>query len=147
MPTSWSEERFPEFEQPIRRWVAQHRELKDEPLHLALTYLAEERDQRHIYLLEMIGTSGEGLHPDHDLFEAVFASSPGFLLADDEELHLILTNPREFDVALRQGWTLANEVVSAIRVGNFQILFEDELGRSALKKIQAWASDQANHLG
>ena len=147
MATSWSDKRFPEFEQAIRRLTDQHRELDDEPLHLALTYLPEERDQRHLYLLEIVGTPGQSLNPDRDLFEVTFASSVGFPLATGEELHLILTNPREFVVALKQGWPLANEIVSAIRSGNFQVLFQDEIGGTGLQQLQASAGDPAISRG
>ena len=67
MAGSWSSERFPQFEQPIRTLTEQHRELKDEPLHLAIAY-GPLRDQQDIFLFEVIGgaeyQSGRGFVRD-----------------------------------------------------------------------------------
>src|SRR5438552_2950735 len=78
MAGSWTSERFPQFEAAIRRLTDQHRELADEPLHLALSYLPAKRDQQHIFLFEVIGGAGESGNPERDLFEVTFAASPGF---------------------------------------------------------------------
>ena len=69
MAGSWTADRFPQFEAAIRRLTEQHRELVDEPLHLAVSYLPAMRDQQHIFLLEVIGGPGESINPERDLFE------------------------------------------------------------------------------
>lgn len=140
MAGSWTADRFPQFEVAIRRLTDQHRELVDEPLHLALSYLPALRDQQHIYLLEVIGGLGDSTNPERDLFETVFEATPGFPMAPDEQLHLLLTNPRELEVALREGWPLANEIVNAVRVGDYQVLYEDEVGQRIVALLQAQAS-------
>ncbi len=140
MPGSWVSDQLPQFQDAIHRLVQQHRELHDEPLHLALTYLPADRNPQHVYLLEVVSVPGAGLNPEHDLFEATFGSTAGFPFLADEELHLILTNPRELEVALDRGWPLANEIVNAIRAGNTQILFQDEIGRTAAARLQAQAN-------
>jgi hypothetical protein len=38
LPGHWAADRFPQFEAPIRRLAEQHRELVDDPLHLAVSY-------------------------------------------------------------------------------------------------------------
>ncbi len=139
MGGSWTSDRFPQFEQAIRRLTEQHRELEDEPLHLAVSYLPARRDQQHIFLFEVVGTPGESMNFERDLFEVTFATTTGFPMAQDERLHLILTNPRELQISLEQSWPLAIEVVNAIRDGDYEILHKDEVGEQALARLQAEA--------
>jgi hypothetical protein len=139
MPGQWVADRFPQFEAPIRRLAEQHRELVDEPLHLAVSYLPAMRDQRHIYLFEVVGGPAESINPERELFEAVFESSPGFPMASDEQLHLILTNLRELEIALREGWSLAMEVVNAIRGGDYKVLCKDNVGERVLSELETEA--------
>jgi hypothetical protein len=49
MAGTWISKTFPQFEKQIRNLTKQHRELKDEPLHLAISY-APKRDQQDIFL-------------------------------------------------------------------------------------------------
>ncbi len=137
MAGSWTADRFPQFEAAIRRLTEQHRELIDEPLHLALSYLPSTRDQQHIYLLEVVSGFGESMNPERDLFEVVFESTPGFPMGADEQLHLILTNPREMDIALQEAWPLASAVVSAIRRNDYKVLYKDTVGEQVLGQLEA----------
>ena len=159
MAASWTTDRFPKFEKAIRQLVEEHRELEDEPLHLAITYLPAAgnesksgfrvvrpglslpagRDQQHIYLLEVIGAFEGSVSPDRDLFEVTFGPASGFPMGPGEQLHLILTNPVEWETAVRDGWPLAVEVVNAIRAGDYMVLHEDEIGRRLLTALQAEA--------
>ena len=139
MAGSWTADRFPQFEAAIRRLTEQHRELVDEPLHLAVSYLPATRDQQHIFLFEVIGGPGESINPERDLFETIFESTPGFPMGPNEQLHLILTNPRELEIALREAWSLANEVVNAIRAGDYKVLYKDEVGERVLDQLEAEA--------
>jgi hypothetical protein len=129
MAGSWTADRFPQFEPAIRRLTEQHRELEDEPLHLAISYLPAMRDQQHIFLFEVIGSLGDGISPERDLFEVTFAATAGFPMGPNEELHLILTNPRELEIALKEGWPLATEVANAIRAGDYKVLHADKAGQ------------------
>ena len=142
MAGSWSSERFPKIEQAIRRLTDEHRELTDEPLHLAIAYLSASRNQQDIFLLEVVGGFGDGINPERDLFEATYAASPEFPMDPDRELHLLLTNPNELEIALREGWPLANEVVDAIRAGDYKALYQDEVGGRVLAMLQANAARQ-----
>lgn len=76
MAGAWTSERFPRFESALRQLTEQHRQLKDEPLHLAVSY-GPERDQQDIFLFEIIG-GDRPLSLDHELFETVFTSHSGF---------------------------------------------------------------------
>src|SRR5438128_11651738 len=87
MTTKWTSERFPQFEPAIRRLTEQHRELEDEPLHLAISY-GPSRDEQDIFLFEVIGGT-ESMNPEGDLFEATFLPASGFPLAPGHKRHLI----------------------------------------------------------
>lgn len=140
MAGPWTLDRFPQFEQAIRRLTDQHRELEDEPLRLALSYFPATRDRQDIFLFEVIDSPGERVGLERELFEVTFESSRGFPMREDELLHLVLTNPRELETALREGWPLAIEVVNAIRAGDYKVLFSDEAGERVLTMLQAEAS-------
>ena len=78
MAENWTSGRFPQFEAQIRELTSQHRELEDEPLHLAISY-APKRDPQDIFLFEVVGGNGSGIvSTEHELFEITFASAPVF---------------------------------------------------------------------
>src|SRR5438128_11870189 len=97
MAGTWTSERFPQFEPAIRRLTEQHRELKDEPLHLAVAYLPRRNGrevQQDIFLFEVIGGTAD-FFGQNDLFETVFEAAPGLPGGLEQTLHLILASPRE----------------------------------------------------
>ena len=135
MAGTWTSERFPQFESAIRQLTEQHRQLKDEPLHLAVSY-GPQRDQQDIFLFEVIG----GDHPlslDHELFETVFTSTTGFPMRADQNLHLVLATPAELETALREGWPSAEEVRRAVASGDYQVLHADEVGQRLMNWLQS----------
>ena len=136
MAGSWSTERFPKHKDALVALVEQHRELKDEPLHLALAYLPSRRAQHHIYLFEVIGSASRNINWEPDLFEVSFLPKSGFPLDQDEELHFILTNPHELEIAIQRDWPLLLEVTDAILAGDYQMLFQDEIGKALLDQLQ-----------
>ena len=140
MASSWAVDRFPTFEAALRRLTEQHRELVDEPLHLAVGYQPATRAPLDVFLFEVIGGAAESINPERDLFEITFGSSVGFPMGPDQELHVVLTYPRELEIALAEGWPLANEVADAIRRGDYRVLFQDEVGAQALTRLQADAA-------
>jgi hypothetical protein len=143
MAGSWTADRFPQIEAALNRLTEQHRELADEPLHLAISYLPATRDQQHIYLFEVIDGAAETISPERDLFESEFSATPGFPMGPNEQLHLLLTNPRELDVALSESWPLAEEVVGAIRIGDYKVLHADEIGQRVLAILREHARQEA----
>jgi len=147
MARSWLADRFPQHEAAIRRLTEQHRDLVDEPLHLAIAYLPAIRDQQHLFLFEVIQDLGETISPERDLFETVFETTPGFPMGPNEQLHLILTNPRELEIALRESWSLASEVVNAIRASDYEVLYKDEVGSWVLDRLEAEARRQEAACG
>jgi hypothetical protein len=135
MAGTWTSDRFPQFEAQIRELTKQHRELEDEPLHLAISY-APRRDPQDIFLFEVIGGT-DSISPDRELFETAFASTLGFPMDAGQQLHLILTNLHEFEMALDEEWPSVREIVDAIRSGDYKILYDDETGKSILNRIQS----------
>jgi hypothetical protein len=136
MAGTWTSERFPQFESAIRQLTEQHRQLKDEPLHLALSY-GPEREQQDIFLFEVIGSNGGRLCEDHELFETVFTSHSGFPLSADQNLHLVLATPAELETALCEGWPSAEEIRKAIEEGAYQVLHADDIGQRILDRLLA----------
>jgi len=135
MAGPWTSTKFPQFKEQIRNLTKQHRELKDEPLHLAISY-APKRNQQDIFLFEVIGgNGGESINPEKELFETTFTSTPSFPMAAGQQLHLILTNQRELDVALSEGWPSIREVVDAIQSNDYQKLYADKTGGQILKLL------------
>jgi hypothetical protein len=140
MAGEWTSERFPLFEPAIRRLTEQHRELEDEPLHLALAYLPRRNGRevsRGVFLFEVIGGAAERFGQSDDLFEASFDAAPGLPTGFDQTLHLVLTTPRWLKEGLGQGWPLAVEVADAVRRDDYKVLHEDSVGRGVLQQIRA----------
>ena len=142
MAGAWTSERFPRFEREISRLTEQHRELQDEPLHLAVAYLPATRDQQDIFLFEVVGGPIATISPERNLFEATFSSTPGFRMDQDERLHLVLTNPDELRLALEQSWPLAQEVVNAIKANDYHTMYADGVGRVILSQLEEAARRQ-----
>lgn len=141
MAGTWTSTKFPQFEEQIRNLTKQHSELEDEPLHLAISY-ASKRNQQDIFLFEVIGgNGGDSVNPDKELFETTFASTSSFPMAPGQQLHLVLTNQRELDEAMSEGWPSVREVVDAIQSNDYQKLYADETGDQILKLLT-----EANHM-
>jgi hypothetical protein len=136
MAGTWTSERLPQFEAALQRLTDEHRELKDEPLHLAIVY-HPKRDEQDIFLFEVIGGPMADVNIDRDLYEVTFDSTPGFKMPVDKKLHLVLTNAKEMKIALQEGWSLAEEIVKAVYAKDYRVLHEDETGTRVLKLIKA----------
>jgi hypothetical protein len=131
----WMTQRFPQVERQIRDLARQHRELRDEPLHLAMAY-EPGRESRDIFLFELAGNfGGNEVSPDAQLFEVTFDSTPNLPMEPGQRLHLVLTNPKEFRAALDQHWQTAEEVRDAVRRRDFEVLHSDEIGQEALRLL------------
>jgi DNA-binding transcriptional LysR family regulator len=132
----WLLQRHPGLDQQLRELTERHRELEDEPLHLALAY-DPGRDQDDVFVCEVLGNfAGGEANPDGELFEVTFHSTPQFPMAIGRSLHLVLTSLPELQVALAQGWDSAIELRDAVRRGDCEILFEDEVGAAALRLLR-----------
>lgn len=136
MAGQWTSERFPQFETEIRRLTEQHRELEDEPLHLAIAFQpGAPRDQQDIYLFEVIGGWGDS-NPDKELFETTFEPNGRLPTGFSQRLHLILTTPVEFKAALEEKWKIAEEIVNSVRVQDYLVLYSDAVGEEIFDLIR-----------
>lgn len=135
MAGEWTTERFPQFEASIQQLAEKHQELDDEPLHLAMAYQPPGRDQQHIYLFEVIGGWG-GSSPVRELFETTFEPNSRLQFGFEQQLHLILTTPKEFRTALEERWPSVDEIVAAVRSWDFKVLHADAEGDEILDLIK-----------
>jgi hypothetical protein len=135
MPRTWTSDTFPRFEEQIRNLTRQHQDLEDEPLHLAICY-ASGRGPQDIFLFEVIGGNGsDSVNSSREFFETTFTSTPSFPMAVDEQLHLILTNQRELEIAFLEGWPSLREVIEAIRCNEYRSLVCDEVGDAIMGRL------------
>ena len=113
-----------------------HREIEDEPLQLALIYRADG-DSANLSLFEVHDNFGRNeVDEDRQFFEFGFGPATSLPLADIQKVRLILTNPVELRVALDEGWPSALEVRDAVRRGDFEALFADEVGTALLELLR-----------
>jgi len=109
----------------VKRLIEEHREIKDEPLLLAV-YFEPERDPGDVFLFEVIqGFGADRVHEDRELFEVSYYSTPQFPLGSEQRLHLVLTNPVAFWSAAQEHWPSLEEIRSAVRDGRAKVLFAD----------------------
>lgn len=120
-----SEATFPRFEREMKQLVLEHLDLHDEPLLLAI-YYKPQREQQDLFLFEVIGNFGDGgVDSDKTLFEVTYASTTGLPLEKGQYLHLVLTNPRELEIAIQENWERIAELLAAVHAGDYVILHRD----------------------
>jgi len=129
-------DRFPLFRDSIIKLAKKHRQFKDEPLHLAITY-DPGRDREDIFLFEVLGNFGRNeVDPDKEWFEAAFPSASDFPLEKDQWLHLVLTNPAEFKQSLIEEWPSTKELRKAVCNKQYVVLHKDAKGQAMLKALE-----------
>jgi hypothetical protein len=126
--------RFPSFQSELEELVGEHVKFEDEPLVLAI-YYQPERDPQDVFLFEVIeGFGGESVDVDHELFEVTYRSSSGFDLAPGQSLHLVLTNPTEYQRAAEEHWPALDELRAAVTAEHFFVLHVDP-SHQALREL------------
>lgn len=124
-----------EFAQ-AQQLITQHRQLEQQPLLLAV-YYAQGNDPDGVYLLEIISEFGYNeVSDDQDMFEMEYGSTAGFPLPTGSHLHILLTNPVEFSIALRQGWPALAPLKSAIEQGNYRVVYQEGEGMELMAALQ-----------
>lgn len=132
----FTERKFPKFAVRIQGLADQHKEIKDEPLHLALSFDPGKKT-KHIYLFEVVGNFGAGMiSPDKEIFEISFGSTDSLPLDPGRELHLWLTSPEEIKVAMAENWPSIQPLKNAIRKKEFEVLYKDRKGAYILGKLR-----------
>jgi hypothetical protein len=127
---------FPHFREQVRELVEAHRELEDEPLLLALYYAPERRPQ-DVFLFEVLENFGRNMvDPNRELFEVEGGSTIDFPMQPDQRLHLVLTNPKELEVAQREGWAAFDELRNAIKRGTYEVIYQDPRAPEVLEGLR-----------
>jgi hypothetical protein len=122
--------------QKVRQLVNEHKRLKGAPLVLALYYVSS-RAPKDISILEVIESSGSNsVDPDKELFEVTFDSTPGFQMKDGQRLRLVLTNPRELRVAIRENWPLVREIRKAFQRGRALVISNGRKAGDLLEELR-----------
>lgn len=128
---------YPDFEAQVRDLVAQHRQLKDQRLRLAVYFAPPARKKRDIFLLEVIeGFGGDEVDPEQKLFEFGYGSTPGLPLPVETTLQMVLTNPRELDEAVSGNWKGVRELRAARKAGRATLIYADPVGRKLWDKLR-----------
>jgi hypothetical protein len=110
----------------IKKLVAEHKKIKDEPLLLAI-YYQPRRDPQDIFLFEVIDNFGRGAVSDEkEFFEVTYGSTSGFLMESGQRLHLILTNPEEFALAVNKAWPQVRELQDARADSQYEVIFKSK---------------------
>jgi hypothetical protein len=126
---------FPHSEDKVKSLVVEHRELKDEPLVLAL-YYAPDREPQDIFIFEIIDGFGvDSVDPEKNLFEVTYASNAAFPLEQGQKLHLVLTNRKEVKVAFQDGWGGTREIRDAIRRNDYRLIYQDPAAAGLIELI------------
>ena len=123
---------YPEQKELIKDLVLNtHVALDDEPLLLAIYYNSEVTPNEEC-LFEVARNFGYN-EPDEDkhIFQIQFGASPQFRLPEGRYLHLSLTNPVEFKVAVEEEWPEVKDLQGAVLQGNYQVLYPQTKDREA----------------
>jgi hypothetical protein len=127
--------RYPQYEDPVRNLVVQHRHSKERSLHLAI-YYAPKRHPGDVFLLEVIKDFGGGrVDPGREIFEFVYGSTVAFPLPPSRHLRLVLTNPTEFRKAAKGNWKAVVELRDSRRRRVAQTIFADAIGRRLVELL------------
>jgi hypothetical protein len=129
-------ETYPGYEEPVQKFVRQHRKLRKEALHLAVYLAPPKRAKRDIYLFEVIDDFGGGqIDPDKKLFTFAYGSTPGLPLPTGVRLWMILTNPRELEEAIQQDWARIAEIRAARKARRATVVYADAKGKRLWNQI------------
>lgn len=116
---------YPEQAELIKDLVLKnHVTLEDQPLLLAVYYTSAIAPSEEC-LFEVARNFGYN-EPDEDkhIFQIQFGSSPKFRLPEGRYLHLSLTNPVEFRVAVEEEWPEVKDLQTAVLHGQFKVLYQ-----------------------
>lgn len=128
---------YPDYREAVQHLVKQHRKQRKAHLRLAVYLAPPKRAKRDIYLFEVIDDFGGGrIDSERKLFTFAYGSTPGLPLPEGVRLWMILTNPEELDVAIREDWAGLGELREARRSGKATVLHADAEGRKFWDRIR-----------
>jgi hypothetical protein len=119
----------------IKSLVASHREIKEEPLHLAI-FLRDPARPAELVLLEVLGNFGQDQISDEgEIMTVRFPSSADLPIGSDRELCLMLTNVPEFETASASNWASILEVRRLIGEEAYSVVSSDDVGKRLLQEL------------
>jgi len=121
---------YPDFLDQVRQLVQQHRNLKHEPLRLAVYFAPPRRGKGDVFLFEVSdGFGANELDAGNKLFEFGYGSTPALPLPPGVTLRMVLTNPAEFRAAIHDRWRAIQELRAARDAGKARVIYADATGR------------------
>src|SRR2546421_469759 len=117
---------FPAYESDVQELVDYHKQIEDEKLLMAIYYAPHTsgRSPDDIFLFELYdGYRQNRINPERDFEEVWYGSTDAFPLGRKQRLHIVLTNPVEFDEAMQAGWPLVREIREAVERGDYKAIY------------------------
>lgn len=130
---------FPAYEQDVRDLVDYHKQIEEEPLLLAVYYAprTSSRSPHDVFLFEVYdGFHQNRISPEQDFDEVWYGSTEAFPLSREQHLHLVLTNPIEFEEARRADWPLWRELREAVQRGDYKPVYVAPSHESLLETLR-----------
>ena len=119
----------------VRSLVSSHREIADEPLHLAM-YFENPENPKDLYLLEVLENFGQNrVSDEEEIMRVSFPASADFPIDAEKRLSLILTNLPELRVALVDDWDSFRDVRGLIENSRYKVVFSDPVGEKILGEL------------
>ena len=117
---------YPEQEKVLKDLVLEgHEKLKDEPLLIAIYYDSKLVDSNEECLFEVADNFGfNEVSEEKEIFQIQFGPAAGLPLPFDRRLRLLLTNPLEFDTAVKNSWPQIADLKNAIARNEYKVLYK-----------------------
>ena len=128
---------YPGFLDIVTGLVEDHKELLEEPIHLAIYYAPKERGANDVFLFEVLDDfEGNSIEEDGDMLEVTYGRTPDFpMLNQDSRLHIILASPTELRKAYKNKTNLFNELKLALDSDKAKVIFSDQHGEKLKSEV------------
>ena len=122
-------------DQTLKHLVLDHQNLEAQPLHLAVAFRSPQTKDE-LTLLEVADNfSDNQVSEDKQFLRVWVAQSPEFFFHETQDLFLLLTSSREFEVALKEKWDQVSQLQLSVRAGMAMTYFADETGHGWWQRL------------
>ena len=131
---------FRQYLADVRDLVEGHKELDREKLLLAVTYTPQDvgRSPDDVYLFEVFdGFHRNQISPYRNFDEVLYGSTEALPLGKGQYLHIILTNPTELEVGVKESWPLACELRQSVESGAYETVFDATSDGRLMEQLRA----------
>ena len=119
----------------VREWTKQHEQISPDELLLTVFYKSSRYPQ-DLSVIEVVENFGlNAISPERELFEVTYGPASEFPLEQDQSLRLVLTNPEEFSIAIRDKWPQAEDFREAYKFMQYELLHDTTKGRALLEQV------------